>query len=285
MKMGNLLRSTLIIAAAFAACDYGSSTITGSGGPPLTPAVNISGPAWGSTVMIGNDDLVTVTFTTSNFRLAMPGTCAGDPACGHVHLKIDGAACNNTVAMKPYNVAGYASPISGNLGFCPNVDGQHDMVLELHHDDHSPVVDNKGTAIGANAQFIAQRQSTQAAPTITISEPTANATVTMAAGNTVPVSFMVTNFLLKAPGTCLATDGACGHVHVKVDANACNNTAAQKPYNNAGFASPINANLSFCTMPAGSHTISLELHNNDHTPVLDPTSGLVISASVGIISQ
>ena len=283
MKLGNLVRTVLLVAAA--GCDYGSSNITGGSGPAQTPAINISGPEWGATVTIGNDNALPVMFTVSNFTLSMPGTCAGQVDCGHVHLKIDGNACNNTAAMKPYNVAGWSSPISANFGLCPAVDGQHDISLELHHDDHSPVVDGKGTVISTSAQITAQRNSTQAAPTISISAPAPNATVTMAVGNTVPVSFAVTNFVLKAPGTCTPADGACGHVHVKVDQSACDNTAASKPYNNAGFASPINAVLSFCSMAAGSHNISLELHNNDHTPVLDPTSGLVISASVGINAQ
>jgi len=206
-------------------------------------------------------------------------------ACGHVHLKIDGSACNDSASSKPYNTAGWASPINANLGFCPMAEGQHELALELHHDDHSPVKDPNGSVIGASSQFATQRNQTAAAPSISISDPTQNATVTMAAGNVVPVSFSVSNFLLKAPGTCLAADGACGHVHLKVDGNACNDTAASKPYNNAGFASPINAALAFCPMAAGAHTISLELHNNDHTPVLDPTTSMVISANVAIQTQ
>ena len=164
-------------------------------------------------------------------------------------------------------------------------DGQHNLVLELHHDDHTPVQDPNGTIIGASSQFAAQHNQTAATPTIAISQPTQNATVTMAVGNTVPVMFGVMNFLLKAPGTCVAADGACGHVHLKVDGAACNDTAGMKPYNNAGFASPINANLAFCPMATGAHTISLELHNNDHTPVLDPTTMMVISTNVAIQTQ
>jgi hypothetical protein len=284
MKMGSLLRSGFIFAITVAACDYGSSTITGAPGPTASPGININGPEWGATVMIGADNLIPVSFTVSNFMLALPGTCAGAAGCGHVHLKVDGAACNNVAAGKPYNAAGYASPITADLSFCPAAEGQHDISLELHHDDHTPVLDDKGVVIGASSQVAVQRNQTQAAPTIAISAPMANATVTMAAGQTVPVTFSVSNFVLKAPGTCVAADGACGHVHVRVDGMACNNVAANKPYNNACWSSPIDAILSFCPTAAGTHTIVLELHNNDHTPVLDG-SGQVVSSSVGILAQ
>jgi hypothetical protein len=283
MKTTALLCAAFALAIGFVACDPGS--IVSSGAPAATPGINISGPSSGSTVMIAADNLVPVTFVVSHFSLAPPGACAGDWACGHVHLKVDGAACNDAAAMKPYNTAGWSSPINANLGFCPTAEGQHEVLLELHHDDHTPFKDSSGAIIGASSQFAAQRNQTAATPSITISEPMQNATVTMAAGNTVPITFSVMNFVLKAPGTCLATDGACGHVHVKVDGNGCNNTAAMKPYNNAGFASPISADLAFCPMATGAHTISLELHNNDHTPVLDPTTMMVISANVAIQTQ
>jgi len=292
MKTKALLCSTFALALGFVGCDYGGSgSITGGGGgtgpaPTAgTPSINISGPEWGATITIAADNLVPVTFAVSNFTLKTPGTCAGDPACGHVHLLIDGTACNDTVAMKPYNNTGWASPINANFGLCAMPEGQHEVRLELHHDDHSPVKDAGGATIGASSQFATQRNQTATTPTISISAPAQNATVTMAAGNIVPVTFSVMNFLLKAPGTCVAADGACGHVHLKIDGTACNDTASSKPYNNAGFASPINAELAFCPMAAGAHNISLELHNNDHTAVIDPTTSMVISANVAIQTQ
>jgi hypothetical protein len=101
----------------------------------------------------------------------------------------------------------------------------------------------------------------------------------------VPVKFTVKNFVLMAPGSdmpagkCAA--GVCGHVHLLVDGTACNDTGNNFPYNNAGAASPIAAGLDYCPKIEGAHVITLELHNDDHSPVND-ASGNVISAKIDI---
>jgi hypothetical protein len=77
---------------------------------------------------------------------------------------------------------------------------------------------------------------------------------------------------------CSNTSNNCGHIHLLVDNAAC--TPAGAPYNNDGFASPINAILSTCPTVNGMHTVTLELHHNDHSPILDPTGTSTISASV-----
>jgi len=98
----------------------------------------------------------------------------------------------------------------------------------------------------------------------------------------VPVSFTVTNFTLKAPQSANCTGDNCGHVHLIVDNASCNDPATPTLYNAAGFMSPINAGLDYCKGGvAGSHTIILELHRNDHTPVKG-ADGKVISDSVQI---
>ena len=96
----------------------------------------------------------------------------------------------------------------------------------------------------------------------------------------VPVTFSTTNFTLKAPGGCGSVSNNCGHVHLLVDTAACTPTGS--PYNNDGFASPINAIMSNC--PAsdaidGSHTVTLELHSDQHAPIVDGT-GKTISGTV-----
>jgi hypothetical protein len=91
----------------------------------------------------------------------------------------------------------------------------------------------------------------------------------------------VTSFTLMPPGMCSggATNTGCGHVHLLIDGAMC--TPSGAPYNNAATAAgmPVNAILSSCPMVNGSHTISLELHKDDHTPLND-ASGTVISTSV-----
>jgi hypothetical protein len=66
-----------------------------------------------------------------------------------------------------------------------------------------------------------------------------------------------------------------------VDGTACNDVANKAPYNNAGATSPINAGLDYCAKVEGAHTISLEIHNDDHSPVKG-ADGKVISDSIKI---
>jgi hypothetical protein len=113
-------------------------------------------------------------------------------------------------------------------------------------------------------------------PSISITMPVASATVAVIKPNdNVPVSFTVQNFTLVAPGTasCANTSDNCGHIHVLVDGPAC--TPEGAPYNNDGIASPVNAILSTCPTVNGMHTVTLELHHNDHSPVLDASMNTI----------
>ena len=119
------------------------------------------------------------------------------------------------------------------------------------------------------------------APTITITDPKAGAMVTLGAdaSKSVNVAFTSTNFVLKAPGMCAGAAG-CGHVHELIDMAACNDTGGGFPYNNAATASPAVAKFALCATPTGQHTISLELHNDDHSALSPP-----VSASVAVVTK
>jgi hypothetical protein len=98
----------------------------------------------------------------------------------------------------------------------------------------------------------------------------------------VPIAFTTTNFMLANPGMCGAQAGTdnCGHIHVYLDGMTCN----MGPYNNDAVASPAQAVLSYCPSSDainGMHTVSLELHHDDHSPI-NNSNGQVISASVSI---
>jgi hypothetical protein len=47
------------------------------------------------------------------------------------------------------------SPVNAILSSCPTVDGMHTVTLELHHNDHSPVLDATSTVISAQVSFTA----------------------------------------------------------------------------------------------------------------------------------
>jgi hypothetical protein len=99
--------------------------------------------------------------------------------------------------------------------------------------------------------------------------------------DSVDIAFTTMSFTIADPtGTsCSATSDNCGHVHVLVDGNAC--TPDGSPYNNADTtASPAQAYLSTCPMVAGMHTITLELHHQDHSPI--QVGGMTVSNSVKV---
>jgi hypothetical protein len=121
-------------------------------------------------------------------------------------------------------------------------------------------------------------------PTIAITSPTAGTTVMVTKTGSeedIPVDFTMTNFTLKNAGSCGSTAN-CGHVHVLIDgANSCGGP----PYNNAEYSgSPTKAIVSQCSTVNGAHTISLELHFDDHSPVNGP-DGKVIASSVQVTVQ
>ncbi len=244
-------------------------TITSGG----NPTVLISSPMNGASVGLPADQNIPVAFAVTNFNLQAPGACMGAAGCGHVHITIDGTACN---AMgSPYNNAGAASPINANFASCPmgTRTGMHTLELSLRNDDHSPVMVS-GAPVRATAMI-----NVTTGPSVTITSPMAGASVSLGTTNTVPVAFSVTNFTMMAPGSCGATMN-CGHVHLQVDGAACNSGGS--PYNAISASSPLSANFAICPMAnrIGSHRITVQLRNDDHSAVL--AGGSPVDSSVMI---
>jgi hypothetical protein len=92
----------------------------------------------------------------------------------------------------------------------------------------------------------------------------------------IPIAYEVTNFELKPPGTgssCKAN--VCGHVHVNIDGNDCNVNSTNQPYNTAGNTSPLTMDLTLCKAgAAGTHSVVVSLHNDDHSPVMVNGAGV-----------
>ena len=120
--------------------------------------------------------------------------------------------------------------------------------------------------------------------TIKITSPTNNSMVTATAmAPDVDVGFTVTGFTLKDPATkTCGTMPSCGHVHILIDGTACNDKDAAGPYNADGFVSPITGGFDYCAKLTGTHVISAELHNDDHSNYTAPGSSTVVSDTVTI---
>lgn len=101
------------------------------------------------------------------------------------------------------------------------------------------------------------------------------------ASRSVALDFAVTDVALRSPGTCLASDGACGHVVVTVDGEACN--AIDEVFNSVAIAPPARAALAQCPGPVGSHTITLSLAHDDRSPWL--VEEAPVAASVSVVAE
>jgi hypothetical protein len=55
------------------------------------------------------------------------------------------------------------------------------------------------------------------------------------------------------------------------------------PYNSLAPSSPATAEFTYCSSPAGAHALTLELHQDDGSPV--KSNGQTVSASVDITTQ
>lgn len=156
----------------------GSSSSGGEGGTLPLPTITITSPtpgqsgvqvtkatstAGGSGITVG-DDVVAVSFQTTNFTLMAPNGCGRvDANCGHIHVFVDydvdagTSPCGDNGA--PYNAQWWTTaPAEADLTSCANSDpinGTHTVRLELHSDQHAPIDDENGNVIEATVSFTA----------------------------------------------------------------------------------------------------------------------------------
>jgi hypothetical protein len=248
----------------------------GDGGPPAV--LTITAPVSGATVVVGPDadKSVPVSFTVQNLAVAAQGQCNGTATCGHVEVFIDGAACSG---VQRDNAEGGSSPVKAKLAKCTPPTGMHTIRLELHYDDYTPVLDASNQPVGAEITV------TVLAPSISITSPATGTTVTPGTDHdqSLPVGFTTQEFTLTTPGSCpAASQGSCGSVFLLIDGKACDDTTGgDQGFNDLLTASPGNAKFVWCHTLHGNHTLSLELHNDDKTP-LKNVSGATMAASVSV---
>lgn len=121
----------------------GSTSV--DGGDAGVPTLTITSPKTGADVHSTTVDIV---MDITNFTLKAPNsTDCPAGTCGHIHLNVDGNACNTTGA--PYNNAGAATTIPIDLKLCPaaTIPGAHVVDATLHNNDHSEVKVG-GTTVG-----------------------------------------------------------------------------------------------------------------------------------------
>ena len=108
------------------------------------PSLKITWPPSGAHIPLGKDAGQAIgVVVQSNFKLMPAGQCAGDPKCGHIHMKIDpeGDTCN--LPGRPYNSmnSDFGGPlIKANFGACQSPSGEHVIGVLLANDHHQPVL-------------------------------------------------------------------------------------------------------------------------------------------------
>jgi hypothetical protein len=127
---------------------------------------------------------------------------------------------------------------------------------------------------------------------VMITAPLSGASVALGTdtAKSVAVSFTLSNFTLKAPGTCGGAAN-CGHLHLIIDnyTSPCDTLAGvpNEKYNvQVTSGTTTNAQFASCgSTAAGSHTITLEVHDDAHADVKDANGNLIKSAPVSITTH
>jgi Family of unknown function (DUF6130) len=202
------------------------------------PSIFLVAPASGSTV----STTFSVTFAVKNFNLVQPGDLTNCTSCtteGHLHVFLDG---NYYLLWATAN----------SIPFVNIIPGPHTILIQMVNDTHAPL-GGTGTSLTLNYQV----SDTPGTPTLKILSPADSSSVP----SNLVVSFIVANFTLTNPvGQPSALN--TGHLHVFVDGN----------YYNL-WARPEGVPL---TLSGGSHTIKLQLVNNNHTALSPDVSKSII---------
>jgi photosystem II stability/assembly factor-like uncharacterized protein len=228
------------------------------------PKVVITEPKDGADMPTGD---ITVSVQVANFNLVDKLGQTNVPREGHIHYFLDVEV--PTVAGKP------ATTTPGTFVATPETSctwknvgpGAHILSVELVNNDHTPLEPPVVASVMVNVKA--------AAPAIKIIEPQDNALLT---NNNVTVTVQVSNFKLvdKLGQANIAGEG---HIHYFLDVMPP--TVPDEPATTSAGTSVATTATShtWSNLSPGSHTLSVELVNNDHTP-LNPPAVATVSISV-----
>ncbi len=212
-------------------------------------------PSDGSSVVTGN---ITVSAMALNFKLVEKQGQANVSGEGHLHYFLD--------TEPPTAPGSPAIPPGGSWAHTANTiftfggvaAGTHTIAVELVNNDHTPLV----PPVVAKATILVVPPS----PQIKILTP-ANRSVLPPGDITITVQ--VTNFNLAEKQGQANVSGE-GHIHYFIDVAAP--TEAGKPaVTEAGtYATTAATSFTWHNVAPGTHTFSVELVNNDHTPLSSP---------------
>lgn len=211
-----------------------------------TATLDIVAPANGSVVPTN----FIVSFAVSNFAIVQPGQpgqAPGTPNEGHLHVFLDGT-----------NIAHYytlwASP--NGIPFTNIPPGNHTVFIRLVDDFHNSYTPDVNVTLNYRVT------NSPGTPSLVILSPKDGSTVSP----TFTVSFAVFNFSLTDPvGQPNALN--TGHIHIFLDGNYVNLWARPE-------------GVPVTIQGSGSHTVKLELVNNNHSPLsTDVNKAITVSVN------
>jgi len=231
------------------------------------PQINITEPKDGSEVAAGS---VTVSVEVMNFNLVDKLGKANVAGEGHIHWFMDAitpTAPGKNARAKQGRNAPSSSALVNSYTWTNVAAGMHNFSVELVNNDHTPLSPPVWAEVNVTAKGVTP--TTGKMPQIYIIEPKEGSEV--AAGN-VTVSVEVMNFSL-VDNFGKANVAGEGHIHWFMDAITPTDpgkNARAKQGRNAPSSSALDTSYTWTNVAAGLHNFSVELVNNDHTPLSPP---------------
>jgi plastocyanin len=265
------LMLVLITLAALSACSTYTTpapTPTPTPTPALSPTIKITQPSGNVIPQIGD---VMVMVEVTNFNLVDKLGGANVAGEGHIHYFLDVDA-PTTPGKTAVTAAGtYAATTATSYTWHNVGGGPHKFSVELVNNNHTPLTP---PVVAMVSVTVLPEIGT---PQVVITQPKDGAVVP--AGD-VMVSVQVSNFNL-ADKLGQANVSHEGHIHYFLDVTppTTQGQPAIPPSGSVWAATP-NTSYTFKNVTSGTHTISVELVNNDHTPLNPP-----VVASVTITVQ
>jgi len=232
------------------------------------PVLTIT-PSDGATIDAGD---ITIAAMALNFNLVEKQGEANVPGEGHLHYYMDTEA--PTTPGQPAIPSGgeWAQTTNATYTFSDVAPGTHTFAVQLVNNDHTPLIPLVVAEITVTVQT--------PAPRITIVSPQNRSVVPV---GDVTITVDVANFNLVEKLSQANVPGE-GHIHYFMDVDAPT-TPGQPAVTEAGtYAATAATSYTWHDVAAGTHTFSVELVNNDHTPLITPVVvkiTIVVSASSG----
>jgi glucose/arabinose dehydrogenase len=226
--------------------------------PPATlPQISITSPQDGSTLASRD---VTISIQVQNFNLVDKLGQANVPGEGHIHYFVDVAPPTTPGQIAVTAPGTYVPTTATSYTWTNLTPGMHNFSVELVNNDHTPLTPAVVKTISVNVAPIA------GTPQITIISPTDEETIS---SSNVTVLVQVQNFNLVDKLGQANVPGE-GHIHYFVDV-APPTTPGQIAVTAPGTYVPTSGtSYTWTNLTPGMHNFSVELVNNDHTPILPP---------------